>query len=179
MMREKIEVKQEEHLYTSDQKIKWCGYGEWVEEPDRIEFEYLGYKAVVNRAFVKETYGQKEAYFGGHLCGYVRIPEDHHLFSNEEISVNCHYGLTFNKKDEEHWVGFDCAHAGDYVPTMELFKKISQANGKFEPFPVPEEFKQCAIFNPIYRNIEYCIEICMEMIDQIIDIQIGAKLKNE
>ena len=53
----------------------------------------------------------------GHFCGYVRTnfgPK----WTYEDIRgrfshlVDCHGGLTYGV-DEDGWVGFDCAHAGD------------------------------------------------------------------
>jgi len=53
----------------------------------------------------------------GHYCGYVRTSfsddftySDFHHFENNLVSV--HGGLTYGV-DEDGWVGFDCAHAGD------------------------------------------------------------------
>lgn len=34
------------HFHSSDQKIKWFGYGEWAEEPDEVTFEHLGIKSI-------------------------------------------------------------------------------------------------------------------------------------
>ncbi len=35
-------ITKEEHFWTSEEKLKHCGYGEWVEEPDIVAFEYHG-----------------------------------------------------------------------------------------------------------------------------------------
>ena len=165
-MKSDYKITKEEHFYTSDQKIQWCGYGEWVEEPDCTVIEYKGYEAVIHRVMKREPCCPVEAYFGGHLCGYVKIPEDHPLFK-ETVDLDCHGGISYNECNEEHWVGFDCGHSGDLVPTMELFKKQRKAAGEFEPFPIPEEFKEYAIFNPSYKNIQYCIDELIGMIDQL------------
>lgn len=160
----------EEHNLTTEEKLKFFGYGEWVEEVDFTEIEYQGYKARVKRVFVKEHFAKELAYFGGYLCGYVKIPSSHPYFGNQDIDLECHGGLTFNKCDEEHWVGFNCAHAYDYVPTMELMKKTHPELKKFrEMFPIPQEFENFALFNPVYRNMQYCIEECKKIIRQLID----------
>lgn len=55
----------------------------------------------------------------GHLCGYVGLPEGHHLFGVKygDINVNVHGGLTYSAQEGDLWViGFDCAHSGDYTP---------------------------------------------------------------
>lgn len=169
-MKKKYTICNEEHAFTSEEKIKWCGDGEWVEEPDWIVIEYLGYEAVVYRVM--------EAYFGGHLCGYVKIPEDHPLFKSC-IDLDCHGGISYNECNEEHWVGFDCAHSGDLVPTSALLKKQRQEAGELDILPVPEEFKQYAIFNPYYKNISYCIDELIGMIDQLLVICEASRSENQ
>jgi hypothetical protein len=57
------------------------------------------------------------------LCAYVGLPEDHPLagFSNEDINVNAHGGLTYAGAGDGvagrvtgwFWYGWDYAHAGD------------------------------------------------------------------
>lgn len=168
-MTEEYKIIKEEHHWTSEEKLQFCGYGEWVEEADTIEFEYLGYHAVVHRVFKREPYAKELAYFGGHLCGYVRIPNDHPYFKKKDLDLDCHFGLTFEEIHEEHWVGFDCAHSGDYVPSMEHFRRTNEEMKKFkEMFPNPPGYEKFSLFNPVYRNMEYCIENCKEMINQLI-----------
>ena len=55
----------------------------------------------------------------GHLCGYVRIPLDSTLDGEKEI--NCHGGITFQGERDfgttnGNYIGFDCAHLGDWTP---------------------------------------------------------------
>lgn len=166
-MNRDYKIIKEEHQFTSDEKIKWMGYGEWVEEVDTVVFQYLGFEAVVQRILKREPYCEIEAYFGGHLCGYVRIPENHIYFKNMDIDLDCHGGMTFNEAHEEHLIGFDCAHSGDYVPTMEFFKKQRQAAGEIERFSIPKEYMNMALFNPVYRNMKYCIDECINIIEQL------------
>ncbi len=181
-MHNEYRITKEEHLYTSDEKLKWMGYGEWVEEADLIEFEYSGYEAAVRRVFIKELYAREEAYFGGHLCGYVKIPKDHPYYKKgyDDIQIDAHGGLTFSEWDSSaHWIGFDCAHSGDYVPTSEHMKKTHPDLIRIQKmFPPPEGYENLALFNPFYRNVEYCIKTCMEMIDQLIEIN-TVKIKKE
>jgi hypothetical protein len=176
-------ITKEQHLYTRDQKIKWCGYGEWAEEPDCIMIEYLGYEAMIQRVLKREPFCPEETYFGGHLCGYLKIPKDHPLFKTS-LDLDCHGGITYYEWTEEHWVGFDCGHLGDYIPTMESLKNQRKAAGEFEIFPIPEEFKQYAIFNPSYKNITYCIDELIGMIDELIGmidqlVDIKEKIREE
>lgn len=66
----------------------------------------------------------------GHYCGYVWLPEDHPLVDGDEedlnVYVSVHGGITYASWEEEgeekfYVVGFDCAHAGDYVPGLSLY----------------------------------------------------------
>ena len=91
---------------------------EWENEPDREEFEHAGLKCLILRHSELK-----------HLCGYVALVKGHSEYGKhyDEIVANPHGGLTFAQegnglKWEEGywWVGFDCAHAGDLVPGVEL-----------------------------------------------------------
>lgn len=167
---------EEKHLWTSDEKLKRLGYGEWVEEFDKIKFEYRGYKAQINRIMILEPYAKDEHYYGGHLCGYVLIPNDDKYFAMEDIDIDCHGGVTFDGFNEDiRCIGFDCAHSGDYVPSTELFKKLRKKAGELDIFPIPEELKKYSIFNPTYKNIQFCIEECMRMIDQLHDLKVKSE----
>lgn len=164
-MQENIIFKRHKHHLTSDLKLKYFGYGEWVEECDEVTFEYLGYEGKVVRVFKKEPYS--EAYFGGHLCGYIEIPKSHPYFKNKEIDLDCHGGLTYNSFDKDHLIGFDCAHGGDKIPSMRNFINTSP---EFDG--LRKELQGSAFFgswfNPIYRNMDFCIQECKKIIDQLV-----------
>ena len=166
----------EEHLYTSEQKKEWFGYGEWVEELDYVDFIHAGLQCKVIRLVHFEWDGSA---FGGYLCAYVEIPEGHFLYNNvnlsldKEVNFDIHGGITHNVLAEGfHIIGFDCAHSCDYVPSTELFKK------NIELFPIPEEFKKYSLFNPVYRNMNYVIEECKCLANQISKLEI-CKEKND
>ena len=59
----------------------------------------------------------------GHLCGYVSVPAYlWHLRCSDPLleDITVHGGLTFTgEMDQRYWLGFDCAHSGDYVPRMD------------------------------------------------------------
>ncbi len=170
MITSEMQIDKEEHLFRSDQKLAWFGYGEWVEEFDQIEFTYEYYKCLVVRVVKKEPFAVDEHYFGGHLCGYVQIPKRHPLYSKDwdEIDLDCHGGITCNENHEEHWIGFDCAHSGDYVPSMEKFRKENKIN---ELFPIPKESSMYSLFHPVYRNILFVMNECRIIVDQLIEIE--------
>jgi hypothetical protein len=103
----------------------------WLTEPDREEFVHAGFSCLLNRSD------------SGAWCGYVAVPSAHPLYgkhydeAHEACEIDVHGGLSFaceGEVDEEGkpvlwdisvpigrgksvwWFGFDCAHAGDYMP---------------------------------------------------------------
>lgn len=96
----------------------------WLNEPDRVEFEYKGYPCVILRAHPK---AQNEKDWLGSLCGYVALPREHPYYGKgyEQIEIDVHGGLTYcNERlgdldaGNVWWIGFDCAHLGDLVPAI-------------------------------------------------------------
>jgi hypothetical protein len=87
-----------------------------------------------------------------YLCGYVEIPETFNpirklkkdLYS---VPFSVHGGATFFGSigdDRLKFVGFDCAHAGDLIPSME---RINEGE--------------------TYRNMDYVTKECEELAKQI------------
>ncbi len=171
-----MEVKYNDSI-DKNLKLKHLGEGEWVNEADRCQFEYKGYECEVCRNFIKEPYAKEEHYSGGNLCGYVKIPLELKLYEKKsDLDLNCHGGITFNElfefgEEKQNWIGFDCAHSCDYIPSIELFKKTDPEMIKFkEMFPYPKEFADITLFNPEYRDMDYCIEECKKIVDQLIEM---------
>jgi len=89
------------------------------QEKDLYEFECNGYPCLIVR---KRS---------GCLNGYVGLGEysKYYLENYRDIPVTCHGGLTYashrnpvtSEEDTLWWIGFDTAHAGDYVP-IALFR---------------------------------------------------------
>ena len=53
-----------------------------------------------------------------HRCGYVAVPKKNPAYGKnyDVVSVDVHGGLTYGSLEEnEFWLGFDCAHAGDRI----------------------------------------------------------------
>jgi hypothetical protein len=87
--------------------------GPWDSEPDALAFEAHGFPcAVIRHPRLR------------HLSGYVGVPKGHPWFERDDYNIDaeCHGGLTFSgsRNDERApwWLGFDCAHYGDVVPSM-------------------------------------------------------------
>lgn len=154
----------EKHRYTSDQKIKWFGYGEWVEEPDEIFFEHIGISCKILRMtglseVLGDSIGQVETVCGGHLCGYCKIPEEvlPGLDVNE-THFEVHGGITYGRIEEDNclWTGFDCAHAHDISPGMEVYMASLFA------FPI-----KIPLCERSYKNIQYVMRECKSLAEQI------------
>lgn len=81
-----------------------------------------------------------------YFCAYVKLPNDHKwveilkkkksfkglaykVCDYEKVPVVCHGGLTFGeyckandfRLNKGYWIGWDYAHAGDYIPS--IYKK--------------------------------------------------------
>lgn len=103
-------------------KSGW-GPGPWQDEPDRVEFEHLGFPCLMVR--------QKSH---GGWCGYVAVPPGHPWHgAGYDLDVEIHGGITYGEKcageichvpkpgepDDVWWLGFDCAHAWDFSPARD------------------------------------------------------------
>ena len=138
---------------TPENKLAWWGEGPWVHEPDELKFTHLGYECFVRRMVAEEL---NRSIFGGHLCGYVCISENHPFFENrDDIDVQIHGGITFAEKDLEgkYWIGFDCAHSYDLMPSMKDWK-IKMKNDFVKKFPDLPSFQ----FNFTYRTFDWVVE---------------------
>lgn len=156
---------------TLEEKLK-DALAKIEKEGDRKQFQYRGYDCLIRR--VREA--------GGHLCGYVVIPEGHKLFKvsyddlEDKYEIHVHGGLTFSNygfsdyKDtpfnkSKWYVGFDCHHAYDLAPLQYLrFPQFTQP-----PYSTTLESEE-------YRDMEYVTQECKDLVDQIIMI-VGAMEK--
>lgn len=130
--------------WTKEEKLELFGDGEWVNEPDYLEFEHEGYKCIIKRRF-------RDSLIGGHLCGYVQLDKIHPLhgidlvrysLDNEDI---VHGGITYSESDENNIfrIGFDCGHSGDIIPFQNsMYARINAI------YPFESGRKE-------YRNIEF------------------------
>lgn len=151
-----------------EEKLYLFGEGEWMQEPDQLEFEYEGYECEIRRNGV------------GALCGYVKLPKEHPRYEKDYdgINVDVHGGLTYSELENDKWViGFDCAHSGDIAPSCE--KSLEEAR---KEFPLPDHIKELndnvkkaypnySFLHPTYKNIEYVKSECMSLVDQIKDMK--------
>lgn len=120
--------------------------GKWLTEPD--------FKLWIDKAtglmcmVVRGTLGN--------LCGYVCVRSGYAFYWRDygDVDVSVHGGLTFSgdtvpKVDidwkDGWWFGFDCAHAGDYLPNLPM------------PFSRPEN----------YCDMEYVTGECARLASQL------------
>jgi hypothetical protein len=118
-----------------DRAAKGWPAGEWDGEPDKVQWK--------DEATGLDCLAVRHGSYG-HWCGYVGVPESHPAFGTgyDDVRVKdddwprVHGGLTFAEHcqpaesedrgvchvpypgDPDHvwWLGFDCAHSGDYSP---------------------------------------------------------------
>lgn len=166
------------HKFTSDEKLKWFGHGEWVEEPDAVYFEHNSIECRCIRIVAFEHTG---SVFGGHWCGYIKVPNGHawNGYSFDyHFDCDVHGGISYGDQEEDDWwIGFDCAHLGDMIPSMErmyqneeAFKKIRQEH--------QNRLKKCGIqdiFQENYKNIGYIVEETKKLADQCVELKMADK----
>ena len=118
-------------------------------EPNYETFEYKGYYCVIKRML----------YLGGQLNGYVRIPENHHIYNREQhdLDIECHGGITFGpeelKGETGIFIGFDTAHYLDYMPFMIMMTRSGQMEN---------------IDEGTYKDITYVRNECKQIVEQLI-----------
>lgn len=96
-------------------------------ESDRVEWRYKGVPCLLRRSPSS-----------GAWCGYAAVTGPTHPWFGEtemaECNVDVHGGVTFasmcegdichvprpGEPDHVFWIGFDCGHAGDFSPMLEL-----------------------------------------------------------
>jgi hypothetical protein len=163
------------HIHTSDQKLKWFGNGEWVEEPDLCCFKYKSISCFIRRIIAHEVSGFP---FGGHLCGYCYVPNDHIYFQLHkkmyEIDIDCHYGITYSEvhnKNGKHIIGFDTIHLGDLMPSRINFNlNLLKIQKLLFPSGISDVLKHNSYYvDDIYRNISYVIENIKSMVDSLME----------
>ena len=152
-----------EHKLEPELKRKYFGDGQWVIEPDLAEFTHEGIDCKIRRVYAREG-RNSEHMFGGHFCGYCRIPEGHPLYENTKDypEFDVHGGITFNEMLEDgHWIGFDCGHSFDIVPSHVILEKTLL----FEKlFPLPDDWPK-----PTYKNFDFVVNETKSLAQQVID----------
>lgn len=122
----------------------------WLYEQDYFRDTYSGYEYVIKRIDSL-----------GHLCGYVKVKskwlESKGDYEFLESIIDVHGGVTYFSRltlgGKGYWAGFDCAHAGDLLPSM---YGISDYLSYSE-----------------YRDLRYVRKECKRMIKQLKELERG------
>ena len=121
---------------------------EWLTEPDQKK--WVDETTKYHIEIVRNSHS-------GALCGYVNIPPGHPCFDSDydhELldSINVHGGVTYAEPASTfYWrFGFDCAHAGDFMPV-------------FDGITVHESYT-------VYRNMDYVTTECESLAKQLFQI---------
>lgn len=155
---------------TKEMKKEIWGDGPWVDEPDFLEFYHKGINCIVRRHY--------EDGFGGNcgnFCGYVQIPKENTLHGKKdeivEDELSVHGGITFDEYENgEHWVGFDCAHSSDFMPSMIHQVENPFLTGLKEAF-MQDLKKAFPDFTPpkrIYKTWDFVIEETKKLAEQLL-----------
>ncbi len=149
--------------YRTIDKSKWHT-GEWQNEPDKAQWrdEETGLPCLIVR-------GPHGAW-----CGYVGVSKGHPCYgldydkAHEATPLDIHGGLTFasgcshgdetkaichvvdaGEDDQVWWLGFDCAHCGDFAPAYSPIEWI-----KGGPLPyMQEEYRNQAYITAEVQNL--------------------------
>lgn len=148
---------------------------EWETEPNRVEFEHLGFPCLIKRH-----------YSMGFLCGYVGVPPSHpwHGKGYPSVEAEVHGGLTYSAEcdgdpvdgichkpkegqtDDTWWLGFDCGHGYDFIPyAISEYANPMWALGQMVA-PAFEQPLQENVPKEEYRNIEYVRMQCEKLAAQ-------------
>jgi len=142
-------------------EIKMTESKEWLDEPDREEFEHAGYRCLILRHCELL-----------HLNGYVAVPRGHVCYGKDcdrlpyedLLYVSAHGGLTFSDNGDGKfrpkgcwWFGFDCAHFNDLVP------QILDLEYRFYNRPN-------AMKGTTYRNFNYVRQEVRRLAGQLADL---------
>ena len=153
---------------TIDRK-EWPA-GPWDGEPDKVQWqdEDTGLPCIAVRH-------QRS----GHWCGYVGVAAGHPLFEkgyNDDPDLNVHGGITYadfcqphgdeegkgichiagpGEPDRVWWLGFDCAHSGDWSPQDAIYER--------------DKPEQCwkRLGEDTYKTLQYVKNQCADMAAQL------------
>lgn len=176
--------------HTKDEeKAEWAP-GPWQDEFDKAQWEDAD--TALPCLIVRGP--------SGALCGYVGVPEGHPWYRREYsyVDADAHGGLTFSSHcvEKEHgdddesegichipgpgdpdnvwWLGFDCAHGGDYMPRFE--KDTKKSHDMFlsaTVLPPSDEFRDSLrrveeyYMSGKYRDVPYVKNECADLARQI------------
>ena len=158
------------HATHTIDRTPW-GSGPWDTEPDREDFTYAGFPCLLLRNPM------------GCWCGYVGVSREHPAFTVEydhmDDLVVVHGGLTYSafctppichetpespetqhEDDSVWWLGFDTAHAGDFIPIAPSLTRGLHSHPNSHP-TLTDSLGDC------YRTIDYCRDETRQLAEQL------------
>lgn len=123
----------------------------WESEPDLVTYNLGRYYCLIRRHPSLK-----------HLCGYVGVIKSHPYYEKEyhSIEIDVHGGLTFSDFIEEYpgywFLGFDCAHLGDFIPSdLGFFQNM---NAMIEPRKRYEYYRTISYVGKELENMVYQLQ---------------------
>ena len=119
----------------------------------------------------------------GHRCGYVGIPKEHPLYSEEYMDndivmdIDIHGGVTFSGGNEDYpvetedklwWFGFDLGHYGD-GKDIDLSFKYGILDEK--TYGILKESENMFGSDSEVKSLEYCIDECKSLAEQLSEVK--------
>ena len=95
-------------------------------------FNYGGYQCLIKQMPM------------GQYCGYVDLPKSSRFYGEDydDIPIEVHGGITFGAAIGGYYrIGFDCAHAEDYIPGMADLSGLTAEGHHWTPAEVKDEIK--------------------------------------
>lgn len=118
-----------------------------------------------------------------HWCGYVRLPDNHPdaglLKTEADRFYEVHGGITYAGGTplshwdlfDGSWLGFDCAHAGDYVPGwVDMWNNIIELDpsaGKRIEAMYDAKGQLTGPFRDVYRTIDFARKELQHLAEQV------------
>jgi hypothetical protein len=147
------------------------GPGPWADEPDKLQWPdaATGLPCLIVRNALT-----------GNWCGYVGVPPGHPAYRQPygDVPADAHGGLSFSdtcqpdnaehgichvvepgEPDDVWWIGFDCAHAFDVMPGLEV--RIRAAERRLA-VPLPHGFPE-----DTYKDVAYVRAECANLAGQL------------
>ena len=133
-----------------------AGVGIWSGEPDRVDWvdEASGLWCHMRRGP------------SGAWCGYVEVGMAHRWYGRhyDDIVASVHGGLTYSGESFDDlggwWLGFDCAHYGDFVPGYDGKMRELKLDG-----------------GAIYRELAWVREECVHLAQQAKEAEVKGWLR--
>jgi hypothetical protein len=134
------------------------------DEPDRVEWYYRGVPCLLRRGPM------------GNWCGYAAVVDASHPWRDRgraEDQADVHGGITYaepcnhdigvchvpkpGESDHVFWLGFDCGHAWDFMPKIDLDLRAAGIRDSERPFALVEEHTDGLPSMDVYRDKDYAM----------------------